>query len=200
MRTSRARRADRVAEAMAATPRAGFLTDVQRSRAHVDAALPLFNNQTNSQPSTVARMLRLLDVPVGASVLDVGAGSGWTTAILAHLTGRAGSVLGVERDPALADFGAANLARTGRSWARVQVAVPGVLGCPEQGPFDRILVSAMARRLPPELVGQLVPGAVMVIPVDGRMWQVTAPAHGAGPPAVDVQGHYRFVPLIVEEP
>src|SRR5690606_32432981 len=71
--------------------------------------LPLGHGQTSSQPSTVAAMLRLLDVPEGARVLDVGAGSGWTTALLAHLVGPGGTVLGLELEPDLARWGAANL-------------------------------------------------------------------------------------------
>lgn len=186
----------RVAAAMAATARTQHLTGRQRSRAHEDVALPLFDDQTNSQPSTVADMLTLLDVPEGARVLDVGAGSGWTTAILAHLVGETGSVLGVELVPTLVEFGAANLAGHHRPWARLEQARTDVLGAPEEGPFDRILVSAMAETLPSELVEQLAPGGVMVIPVDGRMYRVT---RGAGPdaePQVEKHGHYRFVPLI----
>ena len=96
---------DPVAAALGATPRAGHLPAEQVGFAHLDIPLPLFRGLTSSQPSTVARMLRELDVPRGASVLDVGAGSGWTTALLAHLVGPGGSVLGVELDlpTALAD-------------------------------------------------------------------------------------------------
>lgn len=188
----------RVAVAMAASPRVAHLTPDQRLYAADDSPLPLFNNQTNSQPSTVATMLQLLEVPVGAQVLDVGAGSGWTTAILAHLVGPSGSVLGVERDSALAKWGAANLAASGRTWARLVPARPGVLGAPDDGPFDRILVSAMAREVPLTLVEQLVRGGVMVIPVRGRMLRVIRD----DAPGVEFRarryGHYRFVPLITD--
>lgn len=185
----------RVADAMAATSRAGFLPAGQRAYAAQDRALPLFAGQTNSQPSTVARMLELLDVPRGARVLDVGAGSGWTTAILAELTGPEGSVTGVERDPELAAWGAGNLAVMQRGWASIRTSSPGVTGAPELGPFDRILVSAMAPALPEQLVDQLVPGGVMVIPVDGRMWRVTA-VPAPQPVRIERFGYYRFVPLI----
>lgn len=185
----------RVRAAMAASPRERHLTPGMRSRAHEDVALPLFDDQTNSQPSTVADMLALLDVPEGARVLDVGAGSGWTTAILAHLVGETGSVLGVELVPSLAEWGAANLAACERPWARLEPARPGVLGAPEEGPFDRILVSAMADDLPAELVEQLAPGGIMVIPVDGRMWRVTRDPDSLEP-QVEKSGYYRFVPLL----
>ena len=117
-------------------------------------------------------MLRLLDVPVGAKVLDVGSGSGWTTALLAHLTGPTGRVDGVEIEPDLVEFGAANLEAADRPWASIRRAEPGVLGLPAGAPYDRVLVSAEARELPAALVDQLAPGGIMVIPVLGTMLRV----------------------------
>ncbi|WP_353950528.1 protein-L-isoaspartate carboxylmethyltransferase [Knoellia sp. S7-12] len=192
----------RVAEAMAAWPRQDFLPLRERRHAGRDGPLPIGHGQTNSQPRTVAAMLELLGVQAGDRVLDVGAGSGWTTALLAHLTGPSGSVIGVERVPALRDVGAANLQRTGMPWARVTLATPGVLGSPSDGPFNRILVSAEARTLPRALVDQLVPRGVMVIPVLGWMHRVTRDPSfdrdgvADGDAQVEIHGAYRFVPLI----
>src|SRR6476619_7863497 len=101
---------DAVAEAFAAVPRVDFLPADQQRRASYDGPLPIGHGQTSSQPRTVAAMLRLLEVAPGQSVLDVGSGSGWTTALLAHLVGPTGSVLGVELEPSLVTFGADNLA------------------------------------------------------------------------------------------
>lgn len=189
--------AERVAAALEAVPRTGFLPRDQRAHALEDAPLPIGHGQTNSQPTTVRRTLELLDVRTGDRVLDVGAGSGWTTALLAHLTGPTGVVVGVERVPELVAFGSANLAETGMPWARVERAVPGTLGWPAQAPYDRILVSAQAARLPAEVVGQLAPGGVLVIPVAGRMLRVRADDDG---PAVEEHGWYRFVPLVADPP
>lgn len=180
---------------MAASPRMHHLTAEQRHRAGEDVALPLFHGQTNSQPSTVAAMMNLLDVPVGARVLDVGAGSGWSTAILAQLVGPTGFVLGVELDAELAAWGAENLARLQRPWATLEPARPGVLGAPDEAPFDRILVSAMAETLPRELVDQLTLGGVMVIPVAGQMWRVVRPVDDTTP-QIEKLGRFAFVPLI----
>ena len=106
--------ADAVDAAFAAQPREGFLPPEQRPHAALDRPLPIGWGQTNSQPTTVANMLRLLRVAPGMRVLDVGAGSGWTTALLAHLVGPRGQVHGVERVPELVRFGADNLAATGQ--------------------------------------------------------------------------------------
>lgn len=182
---------DPVEAAFAATPREDYLPPAVRRRAGFDGPLSIGEGQTNSQPRTVDDMLRLLDVRPGQSVLDVGAGSGWTTALLAHLVGRTGRVRGVELVADLVALGRANLARADRPWASIEAAAPGVLGLPEHAPYDRILVSAEARTLPQELVDQLADDGVMVVPVAGWMQRVSLPG-----PTVTEHGAYRFVPLL----
>lgn len=184
--------AGRVDAAFAACPRVDFLPPGERRHAGQDHPLPIGHGQTSSQPSTVARMLRMLDVPVGARVLDVGSGSGWTTALLAHLVGPTGSVLGVELEPDLAAWGAQNVAATGQGWARVVLARTDVLGVPEEGPYDRILVSAEARELPQELVDQLGPAGRMVAPVAAGLAVVQRTGETL---AITRHEGYRFVPL-----
>lgn len=181
---------DAVSAAFEAVPRQGFLRRVERRRAGYDGPLSIGHGQTNSQPRTVDAMLRLLDLHPGQRVLDVGSGSGWSTALLAHLVGPTGSVIAVEREPELVRFGRTNLAATAQPWATISQAVSGVLGEPDRSPYDRILVSAQARDLPTELVDQLGDDAIMVIPVAGTMLRVTTP--GA---VVTEHGRYRFVPL-----
>lgn len=182
---------------MQAWPRHGFLPPGQRRHGDRDAPLSIGYGQTNSQPTTVRQVLELLDVRPGDRVLDVGSGSAWTTALLAQLTGPTGTVTGVERVPDLVTFGATNLAATGMPWAHVERAVPGELGLASLGPYERILVSAQASELPAELVGQLTPEGVLVIPVAGRMLRVLAREDG---PAVEEHGWYRFVPLVADPP
>ncbi len=184
----------RVEAAFAAVPRSGFLPESERPHASWDVPLPIGHGVTSSQPRTVADMLRLLDVGAGQRVLDVGSGSGWTTALLAWLVGPAGSVLGVERVAELVAWGSANLAATGMGWAAIVAAEPGVLGVPGRGPYDRVLVSAMADDLPDELVAQLVLDGVLVVPVGG--WLLRMRRRGDGPPQVSRHGAYRFVPLV----
>ena len=183
---------DPIAAAFAAVPRTGFLPADQRASASYDGPLPIGHGQTSSQPRTVRAMLRLLDPEPGQRVLDVGAGSGWTTALLAELVGPAGEVIGVELDPEIAAWGEANVRARASSWAGVRVAEPGVLGWPAAAPYDRILVSAAARELPAALVDQLADGGRMVVPVAGTMTLVQRSGDDL---AVSHHGAYRFVPL-----
>ncbi|GAB3870613.1 protein-L-isoaspartate O-methyltransferase family protein [Terrabacter terrigena] len=183
---------DAVDRAFEAVPRKGFLPRLARSRAGHDGPILIGHGQTNSQPRTVADMLRLLDVQPGQRVLDVGSGSGWTTALLAHLTGPEGTVLGVELEADLARWGAQNVAALGVPWARVREALPGVLGDPYDAPWDRILVSAEADSLPPSLVDQLADPGRLVIPVAGTM---TLVVRADGTTSTSHHGRYRFVPL-----
>jgi protein-L-isoaspartate(D-aspartate) O-methyltransferase len=130
-------------------------------------------------------------------VLDVGSGSGWTTALLGHLVGPHGCVVGVEIEPHLARWGADNVARAGMPWAQARAADPDVLGLPDEGPWDRILVSAESRRLPQALLDQLADPGRLVAPVAGRMSLVVLED---GATRVSEHGYYRFVPLKTPPP
>lgn len=186
-------RVDAVDDAFAAVPRRGFLPRRERRRASHDGPLPIGHGQTNSQPRTVAAMLRLLEVHPGHRILDVGAGSGWTTRLLAHLTGPDGLVVGTEIVPELVELGRANLARSsGPPWARIEQADPDAVGWPGEAPYDRVLVSAQARKLPEALVDQLEVDGRMVLPVDSTMLLVRRTPVGVH---ITEHGRYRFVPL-----
>jgi len=184
-----------VAAAFAAVDRAEFLRPRDRMDADLDGPIPIGHGQTNSQPRTVRAMLELLDVRSGQKILDVGSGSGWTTALLAWLVGPSGSVFGVELEPDLAAWGAENLGRQDAAWASIRPADPNVLGIPSEAPFDRILVSATARRLPDELVEQLADEGVMVVPVGSAMTRVRRTGPARSDVDITTHGSYSFVPL-----
>ncbi|MCK0112747.1 protein-L-isoaspartate O-methyltransferase [Ornithinimicrobium sp. F0845] len=178
---------DAVARAMDATPRTQFLPPSVRRSADEDRALQIGFGSTCSQPSTVLSMLRFLDLQPGHRVLDVGSGSGWTTAIMARLVGPDGSVLGVELEAPLVERSAVALRDVPN--AEVRVATKGQLGAPDAGPFDRILVSAATSKLPESLVEQLTPDGAMVLPLAGRLVRATREGKEVAP------GYYAFVPL-----
>jgi len=184
--------ADPVTKAFSAVPRSWFLPENQRDRASYDGPIEIGLGQTNSQPRTVEDMLRLLEVERGHRILDVGSGSGWTTALLAHLTGETGKVYGLELEPDLVEFGRHNLEYFHWDWATIEPAVPGSYGDKSHAPYDRILVSAQACEVPAELVDQLSRRGRMVIPVEGEMLLVERFDERT---VVSRHGHYRFVPL-----
>ena len=150
-------------EAFRKIKRADFLPADAEIEAGINAPLPIGEGQTISQPLTVAFMLDLLDPQPGQEILDVGSGSGWTTAMLAHLVGPKGKVYGLARLSGLYEFGKRNIAKY--TFSNVElVCRDGSLGLPQRAPFDRIQVAAAAREIPKPLLEQLAVGGRMVIP------------------------------------
>ncbi len=142
-RNARLSSMDRVQEALRMVSRADFVVPQFREQADVDAPLPIGFGQTISQPTTVRLMVSWLDPMPGDVVLDVGSGSGWTTALLAHIVGPQGTVYAVERIPELVTFGRDNCRRLGFENALFFQAGQEY-GLREHAPYSRILVSASA--------------------------------------------------------
>lgn len=142
-----------------------------RHMASVDNAIPIGYGQTISQPSTVEMMLEWLDAQPSDRVLDVGSGSGWTTALLSHIVGPKGHIYAVERILELVEFGQDNAKRAGVRNAEFYQAGEEY-GLPEYAPYDRMLVSAAADDLPQELIDQLKPGGKLVIPVHNDILEI----------------------------
>jgi protein-L-isoaspartate(D-aspartate) O-methyltransferase len=157
----------RVLNAMRKVPRERFVEESMRERAYEDSPLPIGYGQTISQPYMVARMCELIELGGKERVLEIGAGSGYQTAILCELTR---SVYAVELRPELAKAAERRLAMLG--YRNVEIGVfDGTYGWRERAPFDAILVAAGAPEIPPLLVDQLADGGRLVIPVGPRQGQ-----------------------------
>jgi len=157
--------------------RADFVSLEYRAEANENYPLPIGFGQTISQPFTVAFMLELLSPQEGDKVLDVGCGSGWTTALLANLVGKTGKVFGVEIIPELVTLGKKNLAKYDFSNAKI-IQAGAELGLPSEAPFARILVSAATEKIPEALLNQLKAPGVMVLPVKDVIVQIKKDATG----------------------
>lgn len=173
--------------------RINFVPPEYKSDAYLDQPLYIGNGQTISQPSTVAFMLELLEPKEGDKILDVGSGSGWTTALLSQIVGERGYVYGLEREPALVEFGRENIKKLGIRNAQIEEA-SFVLGKSSEAPYERILVSASGRSIPEDLLDQLKPGGVMVIPVKESIFKVVKDEEG-NIEKEEFEG-FVFVPLI----
>ena len=194
MMVSEILRSPEIIDAFRAVDRKHFVPQSLWEHTYVDVPLAIGNGQTISQPSTVAFMLEHLDVQKGDKVLDIGSGSGWTTALLCHLAGESGSVSGLERVDALVELGKNNLA-TVPIPTHCHITKAGEkLGLPGEQ-FDKILVSASADEIPEELFLQLKVGGALVIPVGKSIFKFKKVSETH----IEKEEFYGFVfvPLIV---
>jgi protein-L-isoaspartate(D-aspartate) O-methyltransferase len=187
---------ERVLAAMAKVPRHEFVAEAYREQAYDDNPLPIGNSQTISQPYMVAIMLELLHLQPSDSVLEIGGGSGYQTALLAELVGH---VDAIERHPALAAAAEALLHQLGYRNVTVHTG-DGSVGLPDRAPFDGIVVSAAAPQFPDRLFAQLKEGGRLVVPVgDSDSQQLLAVIKDRGRPVISESVPCRFVPLIGEQ-
>jgi protein-L-isoaspartate(D-aspartate) O-methyltransferase len=184
-----------VLRAVATVPRHLFVPESLRHRAYEDAALPIGGQQTISQPYVQARSLEALRLTGRERVLEVGAGSGYQTALLSEL---ADMVVAVERISALADGARSVLAAIGRRNVSVVVG-DGTLGWRSMAPFDAIVVAAASPQVPRPLVSQLAPGGRMVVPLGDREEQILMLVEKVGGEERQTPlSDGRFVPLLGE--
>jgi protein-L-isoaspartate(D-aspartate) O-methyltransferase len=183
-----------VLAAMNNIPRHFFVPEALRAQAYGDHALPINSNQTISQPFIVARMTELLEIDKNSRVLEIGAGSGYQTAVLAHL---AEQVYAIERLGELAREAHARLRELGIYNATVK-AFDGTLGWSAHGPYDGILVAAAGPRVPDPLIAQLKLGGRLVMPIGEtrdaqHLMRVIKTENGQ---KLEEHGSCQFVPLI----
>ncbi len=158
---------ERVSAAIARIPRECFVPPEERHLAYEDRPLPIGLDQTISQPLIVALMTEALELTGSEKVLEIGTGSGYQAAILAEL---ARLVITVERLPALVETAKKVLDSLGYTNIIIHLAKE-TLGWPEEAPYDAIIATAGAPRVPPELIAQLAIGGRLVIPVGPRYVQ-----------------------------
>ena len=183
----------RVISAFQTIDRKEFVLHEDKENPYGDYPLSIGDEQTISQPTTVAFMLELLAVAKKDKILDVGSGSGWTTALLAHLTGTKGKVVGVEIIPKLVKLGSGNLAKYDFPHAEIFEAGE-TLGLPVEAPFDKILVSAEDESVPQELIDQLKVGGTMVIPIQNAVCKIHKVSRTEN--KIEKYEGFRFVPLM----
>ena len=186
----------RTLEALAKVPRERFVPADMRHEAYADNAMAIGAGQTISQPYMVALMTEALALSGSERVLEIGTGSGYQTAILAEL---AAWVITIERIPELSHRALEVLDSLGYTNVTALVA-DGTLGHEAEAPYDRILVTAGAERVPPALLGQLVDGGLLVMPVGGADCQVLHVVRRKADqyPTTRLTA-CRFVPLVGEQ-
>lgn len=168
--------------------------DVNKDLANVDTALPIGHGQTISQPSLVLEMTLLLSPEENSKVLEIGTGSGYQTAILSKFSGK---VFTIERIQGLYDKTKIRLENM--NYKNIYFKLDdGTMGWEKFAPFDRIMVTAAARFIPPSLLDQLAINGIMVIPVGGSAYQelLMIKKDSNGKVSTESKGYVKFVPLI----
>lgn len=165
---------DVIIDAFSEISRVEFVPEDLEKEAEANVALPIGFGQTISQPLTVALMFDLLDLDRGQNILDVGSGSGWTTALLSYIVGRHGRVTAIERIEALKEIGEKNVSKYKYLKGQERGVAEfyhgdGTKGHEANAPYDRILVSADAKSIPEALKLQLKIGGKMVIPLKNSL-------------------------------
>lgn len=194
---------DSIKDAFQKIKREDFLPEDMKNLAELNEALPIGSSQTISQPLVVAFMLEQLQPKAGEKILDIGSGSGWTTALLAQIVGGGpeagrGRVIAIEIVPELKEFGEKNVAKYNfiEKGIACFVLADGSKGLPEEAPFDKILASASAGEIPLEWKEQLKIGGKIVAPVGNSIKTIFKKSETEFE-EIDHLG-FVFVPLISE--
>ncbi len=183
-----------VLEALRAVPRHLFVPEDARNAAYADHPLPIGHGQTISQPYIVALMTELLELSGGEKVLEIGTGSGYQAAVLAHL---GAAVYSIEIVAPLAQQARRDLERAGYAGVHLRTG-DGYRGWLEEAPFDRVILTAAPREIPEPLIDQLAVGGILVAPVGEGVQDlvvVRKTEHGLERRTVEA---VRFVPMTGE--
>ena len=196
----------KIIEAFHKIKRIDFLPEESKDLAEMNTALSIGYGQTISQPLVVAFMLELLDPQPGNKILDIGSGSGWTTALLAEIVGLQGKIIAIEIVPELKEFGEKNVAKYDFIERRIVESIcadgskgyPHISSRPEltEG-FDRILASASAEKVPQQWQKQLKINGKIVTPIGTSIWLFIKKSKTEFE-KIEYPG-FVFVPLITQE-
>ena len=187
---------EEVLSAIGSVPRHLFMDSGFESHAYQDKAFPIAAEQTISQPYTVAFQSQLLQVQKGQSILEIGTGSGYQTAVLTLL---GADVYSIERQHQLYRYSMRQLPKLGYRSKKL-VFGDGYKGLPEFAPFDRILVTAGAKEVPKALLNQLVIGGRMVIPVGTETQEMILMVRTSAKEfEKQKHGTFRFVPMLTDK-
>lgn len=185
-------------EAFEKIDRADFTPENMKFQAYANQPLPIGFGQTISQPLTVAFMLELLEPKPGEKILDIGAGSGWATALLAQMVGEKGKIFAIERIPELCEFGKNNVAKYGFIEKGIVkfIGADGSRGYTSEAPYDKIIAAATADEVPDIWLEELKIGGRLVMPVKQSIvvWDKIGPNEFA---KKEFFG-FNFVPLITD--
>lgn len=189
-----------VAEAFRKVPREKFVPSNARTDAYADHPLSIGEGQTISAPSMIAIMLEVLGAGKNQKILEIGAGSGYNAALLAEIVGEEGKIYSIERLPGVADFGRENLEKTGYDQVEVIVG-DGTKGYEEEAPWDRVIITACAPKIPDTLINQMKVGGKLVAPV-GKYYRsqtlLEVKKIGEEETETTEHGSCAFVPLVGE--
>ena len=180
-----------IIEAFKKIDRADFIPEDRKKEAYGNYPLPIGFGQTISQPLTVAFMLELLEPNPGEKILDIGSGSGWQAALLAHIVGEQGKIISIERIPELKEFAENNLKKIGIIEVRIG---DGTEGDVTNAPFDKIIAAAAGKNIPDAWEEQLKIGGRIVAPVKESILVLDK----RGPDEFEEKQYlgFSFVPLV----
>ena len=187
----------RIIDAFKKIKRIDFLPDDMKDLAEFNEALPIGFGQTISQPLVVAFMIELLDPQPGDKILDIGSGSGWTTALLAEIVNQKGRVVAIEIIPELKEFGEKNTAKYNFIEKGVVefICADGSKGYKKEAPFDKILCSAAVQtEIPQSWKKQLKAGGRIVTPIGSSIWLLVKKSEEEFE-EIEFPG-FAFVPLV----
>jgi len=195
-------RTPRIIDAFRKIKRVDFLTEELKDLSELNEALPIGFGQTISQPLVLAFMLEELQPDTGNKIIDIGSGSGWTTALLAEIVGPKGKVISMELVPELREFGEKNVSKYSFiSKGIVEfICGDGSKGYEKEAPFDRVLVSAAANRMFDSWKQQLRIGGRIVAPINSSIVTLKKRQEADGKIIFDEKDHsgFVFVPLITK--